>query len=263
MASKVGEHLKHEPIKLRFTTTHPKNGRPKSILKRSLNQSVTQIVTPSSAITAITVILYEKLHVSIARLETKLSLEVVWTGTHNKEESKHLFLSSKIIRVYDLTEHLSKRVQLTPAGTGMIRVFKVAEDGRTRKDYVGFEAIENFQVPVKLFAEEIPREELEIKDHDKIINVFHFTTYVRAAHGVPFKFVVKRVSPESSAAANPSADRFHPSKGERLSETKKRLQSCLGVSNGDFSRYRFALVLTSRLGMPSYPRDGRYVPLYL
>ena len=272
MASQVGEHLKHEPIKLRFTTTHFKNARPKSIiLKRSLNQSVTQIVAPSFVISAITVILYEKLHVSVAKLEAKRSLEVVWTGIHNKEESTHLFLSSKISRVYDLTEHLSKRVQLTPAGTGVIRMFEVAENGRTRKEFVGSETIGDLPDPVKLFAEEIPREELEIKDHDKIINVFHFTAVIRvtlglhrAIHGVPFKFVVKRVSLEtSSSTVNPSADRFHLSKGERFSETKKRLQRRLWISDHDFSRFRFTLALKSRFGALSYLEDGWYAPLCL
>lgn len=75
MASAVGEHLKHEPIKLRFTTAHARNGRPETILKRSLNQSVAEIIAPPSTTT--TIILYEKLHVSIVKLETKRSLKVV------------------------------------------------------------------------------------------------------------------------------------------------------------------------------------------
>jgi ubiquitin carboxyl-terminal hydrolase 7 len=194
MAAKVGEHLKHEPIKLRFTTTHATNGSAKSILKRSLNQSITEIISPSYVTPSTTVILYERLDVSIVELETKRSLKVTWTGIHNKEESTHPFLLPKTSMVHDLTEHLSKQVQLTQTGTGRIRVFEVAKDGRTQKEFTGSEMIGNIPDPVELFAEEIPREELEAEDHDKIINAFHFTRDVARTHGVPFKFVVKTVS---------------------------------------------------------------------
>lgn len=36
-------------------------------------------------------------------------------------------------------------------------------------------------------------EELEADDSDKVIGVFHFTKELSRTHGVPFKFVVKRV----------------------------------------------------------------------
>jgi ubiquitin carboxyl-terminal hydrolase 7 len=193
---------------VRFTTTHAKNGRPKSILEQSLNQSVIEIITPPPPAT--TLFLYEKLHVSIAKLETKRSLKVVWTGIHNKEESTHLFLSSKTNTVCDLAEHLSKRVQLSPTGTGRIRVFEVEKDGKTRNEFIESEMIGNLPDPVELFAEEIPRDELKAESHDKVINVFHFNKYVVITHGVPFKFVVKRVSLEtSSASVRPSTDCFH------------------------------------------------------
>jgi hypothetical protein len=43
------------------------------------------------------------------------------------------------------------------------------------------------------FMQEIPREELEADDSDKVIGVFHFSKDLSRTHGVPFKFVVKRV----------------------------------------------------------------------
>jgi ubiquitin carboxyl-terminal hydrolase 7 len=86
MSQKVADHLKHESIKLRFTTSAA-NGTPKNILKRSLNQSIQDIITPPSYNAApATLIFYEKLDVSIVELETKRSLKIVWTGLHNKEE---------------------------------------------------------------------------------------------------------------------------------------------------------------------------------
>lgn len=261
MASKVGEYLKHEAIKLRFTTTHAANGTPKSILKRSLNQSITEIISPSYVVPSTTVILYEKLDVSIVELETKRSLKVVWTGINNKEESTHPFLLPKTSMVHDLSEHLSKQVQLTPTGTGRIRVFEVAKDGRTQKEFTGSEMIGNIPDPVELFAEEIPREEVDAEDHDKVINIFHFTRDVARTHGVPFKFVVKPVSFEAFSPPSTSVNWFHLSKNEPFSETKKRLQHRLGVPDKDFSRFKFALIQSATFKQPSYIEDGSYAPL--
>ncbi|KAF8921385.1 ubiquitin carboxyl-terminal hydrolase 5 [Mucidula mucida] len=193
MSQKAGEYLRHDPIKLRFTTTHAQNGTPKSILKRSLNQSIAEIMSPYYATS--TVILYERLDVSIVELETKRSLKVVWTGIHNKEEAAHPFLLPKTSSVHDLAENLAK----------------------------------------KLYAEEIPREELEADDSDKVIGVFHFSKDLMRTHGVPFKFVVKR--------------------GEKFADTKKRLQARLGVSDRDLAKYRFALILASTFKQPSYIED--------
>lgn len=100
-----------------------------------------------------TVILYEKLDVSIVELETKRSLKVIWTGIHNKEEAAHPFLLPKTSMVHDLADHLSKLVTLTPTGTGKIRVFEVSKDGKTQKEFTGSEMIGNIPDPVELYAE--------------------------------------------------------------------------------------------------------------
>lgn len=50
------------------------------------------------------------------------------------------------------------------------------------------------EVWLPVCAQEIPAEELEADDADKVISVFHFQKEVSRTHGVPFKFVVKPVS---------------------------------------------------------------------
>ncbi|KAJ7156042.1 hypothetical protein C8R43DRAFT_421204 [Mycena crocata] len=235
MSTKAGEYLRHDPIKLRFTTTHATNGSPKSILKRSLNQSIAEIMAPNYINPTTTVILYEKLDVSIVELETKRSLKVVWTGIHNKEEATHPFLLPKTSMVNDLTDHISKLVTLTPTGSQKIRVFEISKDGKTQKEFTGTEMIGNIPEPVELYAEEIPMEELEADDSDKVIGVFHFTKELSRTHGVPFKFVVKR--------------------GEKFADTKKRLQARIGASDKDLAKYRFAIIQVSTFKQPSYIED--------
>lgn len=153
MSAKVGERLNWDPIRLRFTTTHANNGTAKAVLKRSLNQSIQEIMQPNYVNPQTTVILYEKLDVSIVELETKRSLKVVWTGIHNKEESTHSFLLPKTSMVHDLAAELAKLVKLTTGGTSKIRVFEVSKDGKTQKEFTGSEMIGNIPDPVELYAE--------------------------------------------------------------------------------------------------------------
>jgi ubiquitin carboxyl-terminal hydrolase 7 len=152
MSTKVGDYLKHDPIKLRFTTTQT-NGQPKHVIKRSLNQSISEIMTPTYVTPSSTVILYELLDVSIVELETKRSLKIVWTGIHNKEEATHSFLLPKTSPVSDVSDHLRKHVTLSPTGTGRIRVFEVSKDGKTQKEYTHSEMIGNIPDPADLYAE--------------------------------------------------------------------------------------------------------------
>jgi ubiquitin carboxyl-terminal hydrolase 7 len=179
-------------------------------MKRSLNQSIAEIMAPTYINPTTTVILYEKLEVSIVELETKRSLKVIWTGIHNREESTHPFLLPKTSMVHDLADQLAKLVTLNPSGTGKIRIFEISKDGRAQKEFTGSEMIGNIPDPVELYAEvschlfslmfhahqalqEVPQEELEADDSDKVIGVFHFSKDLARTHGVPFKFVVKRV----------------------------------------------------------------------
>ncbi|KII89207.1 hypothetical protein PLICRDRAFT_599629 [Plicaturopsis crispa FD-325 SS-3] len=235
LSQRAGEFLRHDPIKLRFTTTHASNGGPKSVIKRSLNQSISEIMAPSYISPTTTVILYEKLDVSIVELETKRSLKVVWTGVHNKEEGVQAFLLPKTHSVRDLIEVLKTKVTLTPTGTGEIRIFEVSKDGKTQREFGNSEMIGNIPDPVELYAEEIPREEIEADDADKVINVFHFSKEVSRTHGVPFKFVVKP--------------------GEKFADTKKRLQARIGASDKDLAKYRFALIQVATFKQPSYIED--------
>lgn len=83
--------------------------------------------------------------------------------------------------------------------------------------------------------------------------MFHFSKDLSRTHGVPFKFVVKRVCSlriPLERLANSS------SKGEKFADTKKRLQARIGVTDKDILKYRFALIQASTFKQPSYIEDG-------
>ncbi|EJU05407.1 ubiquitin carboxyl-terminal hydrolase 5 [Dacryopinax primogenitus] len=235
MAQKVGDHLRWDPIKLRFTTTNTSNGAPKNVLKRSLNQTIAEIIQPSYLTPQSTILYYERLDVSIVELETKRSLKVVWTGLHNKEEGTHSFLLPKTNSVADLADNLAKMVNLSPQGSGRIRIFDISRDGKMQREYSSSDMLGNLPEMNEIYAEEIPVDEYTTDEKDKTIHVFHFTKEPARFHGVPFRFVLKS--------------------GEEFSETKKRLQARLALSDKDIAKYRFALVSSAMFKQPTYIAD--------
>lgn len=233
MALKFGERLKHDPLKLRFTTANGPNGTPKTILKRTANQTVNEIVSPSYIQGQASLLYYEILDVSIVELETKRSLKIWWMGAHNKEEAAQSFLLPKTCNINDVADNLSKNVKLEE--TKKIRIFEVINNGRQQREIYGTEMIGNISELTDLFGEEISPEELNAREEDKLIHVFHFSKDAHRTHGVPFKFVIKP--------------------GELFSETKKRIQERLVVPDKDFAKFKFALVQSSTYKQPSYLED--------
>lgn len=76
---------------------------------------------------------------------------------------------------------------------------------------------------------------------------------------MPFRFVVK---PVRSLSLLPLRTLLIPrclSQNEKFSETKKRLQARIGVSDKDFAKYRFALIQHATFKQPSYIEDGRLI----
>lgn len=86
MALKVGEYLKHDPLKLRFTQSNGQNGSPKSVIRRQSNLTVAELIQPGYMAATTNLLYYELLDVSIIELETKKSLRITWVGLNNKED---------------------------------------------------------------------------------------------------------------------------------------------------------------------------------
>lgn len=237
MAHRVGDYLKHDPLKLRFTSSNPANGSPKAIIKRALNQSVADITQTNYYSQQPNVVLYyELLDISIIELETKKSLKLYWMGRYNKEEAVHNFLLPKTNTFNDVAENLVRTVKPQPGGTGKIRIFDISSNGRSQREYTGGEIIGNLSDPAELYAEEVPIEELNAGDNTKIVNLFHYSRDPSKTHGVPCRFVIRE--------------------GEVFSDTKKRIQERIGVSDKDFAKYKFSLVQSQVYKQPSAVEEG-------
>lgn len=102
MALRVGEALKHDPMKLRFTQSNGHNAQPKTVIRRLSNSTVAEMIHGSYMSAPSNILYYELLEVSIIELETKKSLRICWVNATNKEEvCRILFLVSlSIVRRY-------------------------------------------------------------------------------------------------------------------------------------------------------------------
>ncbi|WFD31159.1 ubiquitinyl hydrolase 1 [Malassezia sp. CBS 17886] len=236
LAAKVGERLKHDPLKLRFTAANGANGTPKTVLKRAANQTVNEVIQTSYLQGPASLLYYELLDVSIIELETKRALKVIWMGAHNKEDTTaRPFLLPKTATIHELADQLAKLVTLRPDGTHKIRIFENAALGKQQRELHSSELISVIPDGAELFAEEIWPEELALSDDQKVVPVCHFSKDVLRTHGVPFRFVLRQ--------------------GERFADTAKRLQERLQAPEKDFAKFRFALVQLGQYKQPTYLED--------
>ncbi|RIA93959.1 ubiquitin carboxyl-terminal hydrolase 5 [Glomus cerebriforme] len=230
VAGAVATHLNTDPLKLRFTTAHSSSGTPKSVIKRTTTQTLSEMLQTAYLTPSAHILFYEMLDISIVELETKRFFKVTWLGNTVKEEKILDIRLQKNAVVGEIMEEILKEVTLSSP----IRLFEV-HNYKIQKEYTGNEPIERIQEFVTLYAEEIPQDEQRADQNDRIIQVYHFTKDPMRAHGIPFKFVIKN--------------------GENLSNTKTRLQHRLGMSEKDFSRVRIAIVPGTSYAKPEYLED--------
>jgi ubiquitin carboxyl-terminal hydrolase 7 len=88
----------------------------------------------------------------------------------------------------------------------------------------------------------VPEENLDEEAEGHIIQAFHFQGEPSKAHGIPFRFRIIR--------------------GEKFSETKKRLEKRTGIKGKNFEKIKFALVKRASYSKPLYLQDGNISPKF-
>lgn len=220
VAQQVGEHLKWPGNKIRFTASS-QNGQSKTPLRRHNSQTLAEMIQPGYTPNATNLLYYELLDVTLAELETKKSVKVTWMGLHNKEEGVHTFLMAKTANLHDVIDSVAKEIKFAKeGGTQKIRIFEIPSGGRMQKLYTGSELIKDMTANTldDLYAEEIPIEEMNVTEDERVITCYHFAKEPTRFHGVPFRFVLKQ--------------------GEQFSDTRKRIQQRLGMGDKEFSKIK-------------------------
>ncbi|KAI9485995.1 MAG: hypothetical protein EXX96DRAFT_547274 [Benjaminiella poitrasii] len=168
--------------------------------------------------------LYEKLNVSLDEIESKCSVSVTVCAPTLKDLQVIEVLVPKDSDINDLKKALvAKGAKLDGDELDFIRIFDET-DGKFDKEYDDklWQEVIATNPAIKVYAEQIPKEELDMDETDSFIGVFHFQRIPSRTHSVPFKFLIKN--------------------NETLSETKKRLQARTGLDDNEWSKVKINIV---------------------
>ncbi|KAF9932989.1 hypothetical protein FBU30_006813 [Linnemannia zychae] len=228
----VSSKLEIDPLYVQFTSSSV-GGVPKKVILKNTNLSLVEILSPGYVEgNEKTTLFYQKLDMSIVELETKRTFKVTWLGPTMKKESTHEMLLPKDGNIGDIIDELEKRVTLSPNGTGKIRMFSTYES-KIQAEFTRDNSMREHDDQNDLYAEEIPKEEDEKTENDKLFSCFHFSGECTKQYGVPFKIVTKE--------------------GEPFSETKNRIRARLGMDEEEFERIKFVI----------FDTNGRITPVKL
>ncbi len=100
----------------------------------------------------------------------------------------------KLGTVEDLLTGLQKKANIDDETIQNVRIYET-HGGKVHKIYYPESSISLVSEFVALYAEVIPEEEKHMAEGEVMISCFHFDKDSNKPHGVPFRFVVKPVSP--------------------------------------------------------------------
>jgi ubiquitin carboxyl-terminal hydrolase 7 len=140
-------------------------------------------------------LLYEKLDVSLEEMESKCPVQVTVCSPTLKDLQVIEILLPKDSGIDDLKEVLVTRGAKLPQDLSLIRVFDEM-DGKFDKEFddKSWRSAISTRPAIKVYAEQIPEEELVAGDTGCFLNVFHFQRTLNRTHSVPFKFLLREVS---------------------------------------------------------------------
>jgi ubiquitin carboxyl-terminal hydrolase 7 len=151
VAGEVALHLNTDPLKLRFTTAHSSSGTPKNVIKRTTNQTLSEMLQTAYLTPSAHVLFYEMLDISIVELETKKFFKVTWLGNTIKEEEILDIRLQKNAIVNEIIEEIVKKISLSSPNS-RIRLYEV-NNHKIQKEYTGTEPIDKIQDFTTLYAE--------------------------------------------------------------------------------------------------------------
>ncbi|KAK5071922.1 ubiquitin-specific protease ubp15 [Lithohypha guttulata] len=239
-SDKVGQHLGILGDHLRFATVNATNGKPKSWVKRNLQQSLSQILT--SQFTAYgaysqhrsDALYYEILEVSLQDYETKKIMKPIWLHDGIVKEEQLEILVPKQGIIDDLISGIMRKLKMSDeVDPRRIRILEVAA-GKISRVLAGDHNVGVINEFTSLYGELIPDEEINMDDEDISVYCYHFDKEPGKPHGVPFILVVKP--------------------GETFKDTKERISKRTAIKGKLFQNIKFAVVPKS-----PYAKQVRYL----
>lgn len=173
-------------------------------------------------------IFYQHLSIPIDELENKKQFKCIWVGPNLKEEKELMLYPNKRGLVSDLLEEAKKQVELSPDGSGKLRIFELqaCKIGPMLREEVGLDQLNQPGGVVKVYRiEEIPKDEVDLQEDEMLLPVAHFHKEIFSTFGIPFFIKIKH--------------------GEPFSKVKDRIFKKLDIQEKEFEKFKFAII-TSR-----------------
>ena len=238
-AAKVGEQLSVDPTHIRFLTVTSSASKPKSIVKRTQNQNLFQILNPQFSYNPNQrndALFYEILEMSLTELEQRRSIRITWVTEGLMKEENFDLLVAKTGTVADLANELKKKANLDDQALTEVK-FYLCQSNKIQKELLRDYAIISIPDYALTFAERTPKEDLQLEEGARPIWAFHFDKEPNKPHGVPFKFYLKP--------------------GEKLKDAKARLSKRTGIKGKQFENVKFAFLARPPYSKPTYLGDGK------
>ena len=254
LAHKVADYLstvsKHpiDPSHLRFTTVNVQSGKPRAVVKRQAGTTMAGVLLGSSGYGGYNYtpaqapdhLFYEVMEMSLADLEQRKTVKIIWLSEGITKEEPYDLLVPKTATFADVLAALQKRAGLPDEVLDLVRFY----EAHTSKVYKLLPLTHNVMALnefMTIYAERIPDEEKEgrseVDKGDRQICCFHFEKEPSKPHGVPFLFAMKG--------------------GEVFKETKERLSKRTGLKGKNFEKVRFAIVKGGQnYSRPVWVEDG-------
>jgi len=228
VARAVAEKIKLDnPMKLRFYV-----GNNNEYIERREDIRLNSLINTTRYSLNSNTIFYEIQDITITEMEVKRFINVKFLNKHHQEQKTYRLLLLKNATIRDLLKALKQSMKVEKIG--QLRLYTVM-NGRIL--FVYFDENMNIQsldpTSQEIYVEEVPEDQLNPDPNDVIIPVIHFKNDISNYHSVPFLFKLN--------------------KGEKFSETKKRLQKSIGMSDKEFAKVKLCFI--DKNNNPTYFED--------
>ncbi|KAF2153181.1 cysteine proteinase [Myriangium duriaei CBS 260.36] len=238
LAIKVAEHLSKvskstiDPTHVRFTTVNVQSQKPRTVVKRLPNATLTSILIGTSsggytgygyANQSADSLYYEVLEMSLTDLEQRKLVKITWLSEGITKEEQHDILVPKQGTMADVLPILQKKAAIPPESLENIR-FLEAHSGKIYRVLDSNFPVANINDFCSIYAEVTPPDEVAIPEDaaDRLTCCFHYEKDPSKTHNIPFVFLVKD--------------------GEVFKETKERLSKRTGIKGKAFEKIKFAVI---------------------
>ncbi|KAL5018785.1 hypothetical protein ScPMuIL_004507 [Solemya velum] len=227
MANCVASHLGTDPYLLQFFKPQGYRDGPGNPIRCTFDGLVKDILLYTKPRQP-KKLYYQQLSIKISELENKKQFKCIYVNGKLKEEKELVLFPNKTGRVSDLL--IEARKQIEPLDENrklrLLEVISYKILSVQREDLM-LEVLNSGGATKTFRIEEVPSDEVSIADDETLVPVAHFHKEVYSTFGVPFLLKIKQ--------------------GEQFADVKSKVQKKLEVSDKEFEKYRFAVIVMGKV----------------